>query len=237
MTNTPLRLAAAALLPLLLFCRLSDGRSQVVKSPYPTMAPLARYLIADQQEEVALARTAAPASISDAADVMVLRREGFATVVKGTNGFVCIVERSWAKQTDDAEFWNPKVRAPTCFNPAAATTFLPIFLLKTKLVLAGASPEKILEATTNALNRNQVPPLAQGAMCYMMSKQQYLSDDDMSWHPHLMFFVSGDSAGSWGANLHGSPLIAGNDPEERVTVMMMVAGKWSDGTSGASMQH
>jgi hypothetical protein len=237
MTKTPLWLAAGALLPLLLFCSLSDGWAQVVKSPYPTMAPLDRYLIVDERGEIALARSAAPASISDAADVMVLRRDGFATVAKGTNGFVCIVERSWAKQTDDAEFWNPKVRAPTCFNPAAATTFLPIFLLKTKLVLAGASPKKVLEATMAALNREQVPPLAQGAMCYMMSKQQYLSDDDMSWHPHLMFFVSGDSAGSWGANLHGSPLIAGSDPEERVTVMMMVAGKWSDGTPGASMQH
>jgi hypothetical protein len=237
MKNASLRLAAGALLPLLLFCSLLDGRAQVVKSPYPTMAPLDSYLIADEQGEVALARSAAPASISNAADVMVLRRDGFATAAKGTNGFVCIVERSWAKQTNDAEFWNPKVSAPTCFNPAAATTFLPIFLLKTKLVLAGASPEKILAATTAALGSKQVPPLAQGAMCYMMSKQQYLGDDVMNWHPHLMFFVSGDSAGSWGANMQGSPLIAGDDPEERVTVMMMLAGKWSDGTPAASMQH
>ena len=57
----------------------------------------------------------------------------------------------------------------------------------------------------------------------MMAKQQYLSDDDQSWHPHLMFFVSGNAAKSWGANLPGSPVIAGDDPEERVTVFMMVA--------------
>ena len=232
------RLAAGALVPLLHFCSWSEGRAQVAKNAvYPTMASLDRYLIADEPEEVALARSAAPSSVSDAADVMVLRRDGFATAAKGTNGFVCIVERSWAKQTDDGEFWNPKVRAPTCFNPAAATTFLPIFLLRTKLVLAGTSPQKMLEATTTALNSRQIPPLAGGAMCYMMSKQQYLADGDMNWHPHLMFFVSGDSASSWGANLHGSPIIAGNDPEERVTVMMMVASKWSDGTPSASMQH
>ena len=40
----------------------------------------------------------------------------------------------------------------------------------------------------------------------------------MSWHPHVMFFVSGDAEKSWGANLPGSPVMAANDPEERVTI-------------------
>jgi hypothetical protein len=69
------------------------------------------------------------------------------------------------------------------------------------------------------------------------AKQQYLSDDDMNWHPHLMFFVSGDAVKSWGANLPGSPVIAGNDPEERVTIFMVLAGTWSDGTPGPSTMH
>jgi hypothetical protein len=85
------------------------------------MAPLGQYLIPDEKAEIALARSAAPASISDAAEVMVLRRDGFATAASGSNGFVCVIERSWGKATDDSEFWNPKMRAPHCFNPAAAT--------------------------------------------------------------------------------------------------------------------
>src|SRR5580693_4819442 len=113
------------------------AQAQAEKAPYPAMAPLDRYLAPDENSEVALARSAAPASISDAAEVMVLRRDGYATAVKGKNGFVCIVERSWAKPTDDQEFWNAKIRAPHCFNPAAARTVLPIFIKKTKLVLAG----------------------------------------------------------------------------------------------------
>jgi hypothetical protein len=168
---------------------------------------------------------------------MVLRRDGYATAVKGSNGFVCIVERSWGKLTDDAEFWNSKVRAPHCFNPAASRTFLPIYLKKTNLVLAGKSKAQILEATTSAFEDKELPALAPGAMCYMMAKRQYLSDDDMSWHPHLMFFVSGDVVKSWGANLPGSPVIAANDPEERVTVFMVLAGTWSDGTPGPSTTH
>ena len=210
--------------------------AQEAKTPYPSMAALDQYLM-ESKTEITLARSAAPASISNAAEVMVLRRDGYATAVKGSNGFVCIVERSWGKPTDDPEFWNSKVRAPHCFNPAASKTFLPIFLRKTKLVLAGKSKAEILAATTSALEKKELPALAPGAMCYMMSKQQYLSDDDLSWHPHLMFFVSGDAAKSWGANLRGSPVIAANDPEERVTIFMVVSGSWSDGTPGPSTQH
>jgi len=232
-----IRITALTFVIPILFLWPACAPAQGAKAPYPVMAPLEQYLIPDEKAEIALARSAAPASISDPAEVMVLRRDGYATAVKGSNGFICIVERSWGKATDDAEFWSPKVRAPHCFNPAASKTFLPIFLKKTKLVLAGKSKAQVLAATTSALEKGELPALAPGAMCYMMAKQQYLSDDDMSWHPHLMFFVSGNAVKSWGANLPGSPVIAGDDPEERATVFMVVAGTWSDGTPGPSMKH
>jgi hypothetical protein len=111
---------------------------------YPAMAPFDQYLMPDENSEIALARSAAPASISDGAEVMVLGRNGYTTAVKGTNGFLCIVERSWGAATDHPEFWNPKVRAPICFNPPAARTFVPIYLMKTKLVLEGKSKTEIV---------------------------------------------------------------------------------------------
>ena len=237
MRKDNLRITALAFAIPILFLWPACARAQAGKAPYPVMAPLDHYLIPDENAEIALARSAGPASISDVAEVMVLRRDGYGMAAKGSNGFVCIVERSWAKPTDDPEFWNPKVRAPHCFNPAASKTFLPIFLKKTELVLAGKSKAQILAATTSALEKNELPALAPGAMVYMMSKQQYLSDDDMSWHPHLMFFVSGDAVKSWGANLPGSPVIAANDPEERVTIFMVLAQTWSDGTPGPSTMH
>jgi hypothetical protein len=188
-----------------------QARAQAEKASYPAMAPLDQYLMPDGNSEIALARSAAPASISDGAEVMVLGPKGYTTAVKGTNGFLCIVERSRGAATDDSDFWNPKVRAPICFNLPAARTFVPIFLLKTNLVVAGKSKTEIVEATASALDKQVLPALEPGAMCYMMSKQQYLSDHDMSWHLHLMFFVPGDAAKSWGANLPGSPVIAAND--------------------------
>ena len=86
-------------------------------TPYPSMAPLDQYLIADRNAEIALAKSAAPTSVANDAEVMVLERQGYKTAVKGTNGFVCIVERSWTAGFGDPEFWNPKIRAPICFNP------------------------------------------------------------------------------------------------------------------------
>lgn len=207
-----------------------QGLAQEQKALYPAMAPLNQYLSADKQAEIALARSAAPPSVSEDAEVLVLGLDGYTSAVKGSNGFVCIVERSWAVATDHPEFWNPNIRSPNCFSAAAARTFLPIYLMKTRLVLAGKSRAEVLAATTTALDKREIPELEPGAMCYMMSKQQYLNDDAHSWHPHLMFFVRGDATKSWGANLQGSPIIAADDPEERVTIMMVVAGHWSDGT-------
>ncbi len=227
-------LALASLVQLVLPGAIS---AQSEKAPYAVMAPLNQYLMADENSEIALARSAAPAPISDGAEVMVLGREGYTTAVRGGNGFLCIVERSWGATTDEPGFWNPKVRAPICFNPAAARTFVPIFLMKTKLVLSGKSKAEIVDATASALDKKELPALEPGAMCYMMSKQQYLGDRDVSWHPHLMFFVPGNAEKSWGANLQGSPVMAADDPEERVTIFMVLVGEWSDATPAPQVMH
>ncbi len=213
------------------------AQTSAEKNPYPAMARLEQYLEPDENAEIALARSGAPASISAAADVMVLRRDGYATAVKGSNGFLCLVERSWGAATGDPEFWNPKVRAPICFNPPAARTFAPIFLMKTKLALAGKSKAEMVQETATALDKKGLPALEPGAMCYMMSKQQYLSDSGKNWHPHLMFFVAGNAAKSWGADLPGSPIMAADDPEERATILMVWVGKWSDGTAAPPATH
>jgi len=230
-------IALVFVVQLCLLAATRQAPAQAEKGPYPAMAPVDEYLIADQNSEIALARSAAPASISDGAEVMVLGQKGFTTAVKGTNGFLCVVERSWGAATDAPEFWNPKIRSPICFNPQAAGTFARIFLMKTKLVLEGKSKAEIVAATASALDKKELPALEPGAMCYMMSKQQYLNDQGASWHPHLMFFVSGDAAKSWGADLPGSPVMAADDPEERTTILMVWVGHWSDGSTAPPMEH
>ena len=224
-------IALAFVLPMVF---TNAGRLAAAQAAYPTMAPLDQYLIADERSEIALARSAAPASISQAAEVMVLGHDGYKTAVKGTNGFLCIVERSWGQGTDQAEFWNPKMRAPHCFNAQAAKSFALIYLMKTRLVLAGKSKAEIAHAIAQALDKKELPALEPGAMAYMMSKQQYLNDRDKAWHSHAMFFSPGDMAKSWAADDPNSPVMTANDPEERVTILFVMADKWSDGTPASS---
>lgn len=205
---------------------------------YSQMAPLEQYLM-PADAEIALARSAAPASISSHAAVLVLDRKGYRTAVEGDNGFACIVERSWATGADDPEFWNPRMRAPICFNAPAVRSFLPFTLKRTEWVLAGESKAGMFARLSAALDRKELPSPEPGSMCYMMSRQGYLNDRAGPWRPHLMFFTPLTEAAAWGADLPGSPVMASRDAEDRLTVFMVPVGHWSDGSAapGAGMQE
>jgi hypothetical protein len=212
---------------------VGPASAQAAAAPYQTMAPIAQYRIASQSDEIALARSAAPPSLSKDADVMTLGDKGYETAVKGKNGFVCIVERSWASDFGDAEFWNPKERAPICFNPASVRSVLPTYLQQTKWVLAGATKPQLIERTKAAIAAGRIVPPEVGAMCYMMSKDGYLGDAAGGhWHPHLMFFLPHDAKGpaDWGANLPGVPVAGGDVGLDPASVYFVVVSKWSDGT-------
>ena len=206
------------------------GFAQEAKAPYPAMAPVEQYRVASVTEEVALARSAANVAVSGDAEVMVLGSHGYETAAKGTNGFVCLVERSWATNFDDTQFWNPKLRAPHCFNAAAARSVMPAYLKRTELVLAGLPKDQVEARMKEAVAKKVIGAPEEGAMCYMMSKQGYLNDHDGHWHPHLMFFLPTTEAASWGANLTGSPVFAAQGDPEPVTIFMVPVMTWSDGT-------
>ncbi len=104
---------------------ISPAGAQAGKAQYPNMAPLAKYLSPSPAAEIALARSAGPAAIADKAEILVLDAHGYETAVKGTNGFVSYVARSWDNDISNAEFWNPGTRGPMCLNPTAARWYLP----------------------------------------------------------------------------------------------------------------
>ncbi len=213
-----------------------QAQAQSAKTPYPSMAPLDQYLM-ERNAEIELAKSAAPDSISRDAGVMVLGRHGYEVAVKGKNGFVCLVERSWTAPLDDPDFWNPKLRGAICFNPPAVRTYIPITIKKTELVLAGRSGPQMVEGIKAAFDNKELPAIESGAMCYMMSKQSYLGDSAGHWHPHLMFFLPRTDAAAWGADLPGSPILADEDAQDRLTVFMIPVGKWSDGTADSMHDH
>jgi len=210
------------------------ARAENTKTAYPRMAPLDQYLM-ERSAEIALARSAAPLSISQNAEVRVLGRRGYETAVEGRNGFVCMVERSWTAGIDDPDFWNPKLRAPICFNPPAVRSYLPLTIKKTGWVLAGQSKAQMFDSLKAAFEKEELPTPESGAMCYMMSKQGYLGDQNGHWHPHLMFFLPLGNPEAWGASLPGSPVIGFKVTTDRLTLYLVPVGRWSDGTVAPPM--
>lgn len=212
-------------------------RAQETKTKYPHMAPLEEYLMPDRDAEIALARTAAPESISHDATVLVLGHHGYETAVEGKNGFVCAVERGWMGPADAPEFWNPKIRGPICFNPPAARSVLPITYKRTKMVLAGRTQAEIVEGNKTAFEKGELPPLESGAMSYMMSKHAYLTDSGDHNVAHLMFYTPVLDAKVWGADLPNSPvmLIPQFKGAEPIDVFIVPVGRWSDGMAAPVM--
>jgi len=214
-------------------------RAQDPKTPYPSMALIDEYLM-NRNAEIAMARSAAPEAISRDADVLVLGRHGYETAVKGKNGFVCAVERGWMGPFDDEfapNYWNPRLRGPVCFNPPAARSILPMTYKRTEMVLAGQSKAQIIEGIKTFV-KQKLPPLEPGAMSYMLSKDQYLTDQGQhNWMAHLMIYTPLMDSAVWGADLPHSPVMLNRQfrEPERIDVFMVPVGQWSDGTAAPVM--
>jgi hypothetical protein len=187
------------------------------------MAPIAQYRM-DREAEIALARTAAPPSISRDAEILVLGEKNFEIAVKGKNGFVCAVGRAFGGPLSNPEFWSPKNRSPICYNPPAVRSLLPYAMKQTGMALAGATKEQITAAIKAAVAKGELGVPESGSMAYMMSKEAYLTDRGSHNLAHLMFELprtgvfqnDPDYFVSW----EPAPVIEFNVP----------VGQWSDGT-------
>lgn len=187
----------------------------------------------DRTAEIALARSAAPEAISGQATILVLGPHGYETAIPGSNGWVCGVERSWMNQFDSKDFWKPAIHGAVCYNPPAARTVVPLVRLRAELVMAGESKQQILTGIKAAYAQNKIPPLAAGAMSYMLSKHSYLTDAGSHDLAHLMFYVPMGQDDAWGADLPHSPVsripVFGGAPEP-IVIYIVTASTWSDGS-------
>jgi hypothetical protein len=135
-----------------------------------------------RDQEIALARSAAPAAVSDSARVLVLTERGFEVAVPGTTGVTCLVNRSW-----------PESLEPECFDAEASLTLLPVERYRTEERQKGR-PNDVIEREVNdrlADGRFRLP--RRPALVYMLSAAQQLISDEGDkvgkWYPHLMLGV------------------------------------------------
>src|SRR5215813_8091108 len=176
-------------------------------SKYP---PLADYLMA-RDAEVALARSAAPANISNRATIKVLTKSGYAVDHHGENGFVCMVMRGWSAPTYTPEqfrdlVYDATVRAPICFDPGAAETVMPYYELRSRLAMDGHPPDRIAQRVEAAYARGDLPRRDGVTFAYMWSANQHLASGVGRWHPHMMVFSPYYRNAMLGENEFGSHL-------------------------------
>ena len=180
------------LLPILGLAILGSAGSLSAQQP-PKYPPVGAYLM-PQGAELALAKTAAPANITDHATLKVLTSTGFQVAREGDNGFVCEVMRGWSAPTfTPAPFrdivYDPRVHAPICFNPVAARTALPYYELRSTLAMAGKGPEEIAVGVATAYATGVLPPREVAGLAYMWSADMWLASGVGAYHPHMMIFA------------------------------------------------
>ena len=211
-----------------------SARAEVAASAVYQEQPIANYLEADKATEIALARSAAPSSVSNDAEIMVLEPGGYISEVAGTNGFVCLVERSWNSYLEDPEFWNPKIKVPACYDRAAAKSVLQGYLKRSSWVVKGANLTELRHDISDEIATGAYISPETGSICLMMSKTSYFSDKVGHAHPHMMFFYP-RTADVWNPDLTGTPVGAVRVDPEPIEILYVDAAHWSDGSAAGPM--
>ena len=169
----------------LMLATLGNAGILLGQSPFPSRPPLRDYLM-PRDAEIALARSAAPASISDRATIKVLTPSGFEVASQGDNGAVCLVMRGFSAPTyTPAQFrdlvYDPTVHAPICFTAPAAKTAMPYYELRTKLAMEGKGPDQIARAVEAAYDAGQLPHRDAVTFAYMWSADMQLGPGIGAW--------------------------------------------------------
>ncbi len=185
----------------LILCLASSSSSS--QDQRDTLGPIRDYLL-DETFEIALATSAGPEHVGSNAKVLVLRSDGYHSVRAGTNGFTCLVERSWSSplrpERPSIDFWNPRLRAPICYNEEGAATILGEYLRRTELALAGKSRKEMKRAIDADLAEGRLRAPRQLAMSYMLSAGQFLGTQVGRYKPHVMFYVPYSESAHLGSN-------------------------------------
>lgn len=131
--------------------------------------------------EIALARSAAPAAVSEGADVYVLTSDGYELAAEGSNDAACYVSRDWTTSLE-----------PHCFDPEGAATIMKIHMRRVGLLHAGASVEDAAATVMAELLAGDYRLPRRPAMSWMQSSEQKLVSPDGrpvgAWKPHVMIY-------------------------------------------------
>jgi hypothetical protein len=198
--------------------RFDDGSSRGAGTPAGRLS---------DADEIALALTAAPASITAGAAVYILRDGKFAKVRDGSTGWVCMVGR------------DPRVKpiavAPLCYNPEGARTSMQEGMLKAQLWAQNFSNTAVQREVDAGYQRGTLQHPSKPVMIYMMSSHQVLEsfrgDSEWTtgaWHPHIMIYLPHATADQFvfDEQNQAGPVLVSSDA--RGVQLVVVLPHWAD---------
>ena len=188
--------------------------------------------------DVALALSAAPASVSAAAAVYLWRDGRFVKVRDGTNGFACLVNRDPRNNSV----------SPECFDPEGARTMMQEEMLQAQLQARGLSDKDVEREIDAAYKRGTLHHAEHGGIIYMMSSKQLLppsqevSQPLTAWHPHVMIYMPHATKAQFalGADNEGMPVTAPFKGDDSGVLLVVQVPHWADApvaTADASDHH
>lgn len=149
--------------------------------------------------EQRLARSAGPKDIADKATIWVLTKKGYQAEVEGSNGFNCIVMRSFSTESVGfANGLNPKMQAPICFNQGASEFILPVVITKGLWAAQGFTEQEFINGVKDNYLSGKFKVPNKLSMGYMLSEAQYLNEKVKNGMPHFMLYTAYTKSEEWG---------------------------------------
>ncbi len=168
-------------------------------------------------QEVALAETAGPLHIVRDAAIYALEKDGYVLAREGTNGFTCLVLRSF-----------PGSQEPECYDAEGTATLLPRRLDEARFRAEGLTREQVSAKIAAGFEAGKYRAPRRPGIVYMLSCKNYVPIDDtgsriIHYQPHFMFYspylTNADIGGGSPENDRWMPfVIAEGSPEALIIV-------------------
>ena len=215
---------------------LSSGAAAQDKPQEPTREVHLVTASTPRERQIELALSAAPTEVSSKAAVYILGPKGYEKVREGTNGFSCLIERSFKGTTQTSS-------APACFDSEGSGSIMVAYLRREELRAEGKSEEEVKEDIAQGYKDGRFKVPGPGFL-YMMSNENFVYNNVSGKSgfvaPHLMFYAPNKTANDVGYDSVSPTMVpyltgSGIGPE---SLLVVAAEKPSQGDSaGESHKH
>ena len=189
-----------------------------------------------RERQIGLALSAAPTEVSSKATVYVLGLKGYEKAREGTNGFSCLIERSFKGTTQTSS-------APACFDAVGSGSIMVAYLRREELRAEGKSEAEIKDDIAKGYEDGRFKVPGPGFL-YMMSNENFVYNNVSGKSgfvaPHLMFYAPNKTANDVGYDSVSPTMVpyltgSGIGPD---SLLVVAAVKPSQGDSaGESHKH